>query len=308
MAGSRITAGRITAGRITAGRITAGHWFAIGLYSGPSPLALSPAPGVRNPVLTCRDVTDAPAIFVADPFMVRHDGLWYLFFEVLNDLTYKGEIAVAVSRDARSWDYRGLVLVEDFNVSYPHVFRWRGRFYMTPEMYQQDCVRLYRAESFPFDWRPVATLLEDGPVADPTPFRLAGRWWMFTCSRPEENDVLRLYRSERLLGPWREHPGSPVVEGDASSARPAGRVVDWNGGLVRFAQVCRPAYGMAVRAFAISRLDAGGYVERPVEEPPIEEPQEGAWNSYRMHHVDAHRTDDGSWIAVVDGHGRPPRA
>jgi hypothetical protein len=25
----------------------------------------------------------------------------------------------------------------------------------------------------------------------------------------------------------------------------------------------------------------------------------------RTHHVDAHRLDDGSWIAVVDGHGHP---
>jgi hypothetical protein len=287
-------------------RITAGHWFAIGLYAGPSPLELAPAPGAANPVLTYRDVTDVPAIFVADPFLIRHGGLWYLFFEVLNEITYKGEIAVAVSADARSWDYRGRVLVEDFNVSYPHVFRWRGSFYMVPEMYGQDRVRLYRAASFPFGWRPVADLIEDGPVADPTPFRFGGAWWILACSRPLENDVLRLYRSERLLGPWREHPGSPVVAGDPESARPAGRVLPGRKSLIRFAQVCRPAYGTAVRAFEITRLDAAEYGERPVEKPPILPPGDGAWNSVRMHHVDAHRTGAGSWIAVVDGHGRPP--
>lgn len=286
-------------------RITAGHWFAIGLYSGSSPLDLSPAPGVSNPVLTYRDVTDAPAIFVADPFLIRHDDLWYMFFEVLNDLTYKGEIAVAVSKDARSWEYQGLVLVEDFNVSYPYVFRRQGRFYMVPEMYQQDCVRLYRAESFPYDWRPVANLIEDGPVADPSVFRCGGCWWMFTCSRPLENDILRLYRSEHLLGPWQEHPKSPIITGDRRSARPAGRVLVGEARLVRYAQDCYPTYGTAVRAFEIMRLTPSEYVERPVEKPPIQEAEDGAWNSLRMHHVDAHRLDDGSWIAVIDGHGHP---
>lgn len=287
-------------------RITAGHWFALGLYAGPSPLDLSPAPGVENPFLTYRDVTDVDAIFVADPFMIRHDGLWYLFFEVLNDLTYKGEISVAVSADARSWEYRGQVLVEDYNVSYPYVFRWRGHFYMVPEMYQQNCVRLYRAESFPYDWRPVANLIEDGPVADPSLFRFGGSWWIFTCPRPLEHDALRLYRSEHLLGPWREHPRSPIIRGDPRSARPAGRVLAGEENLLRFAQDCHPSYGTAVRAFEITCLDPSEYVERPVGKPPIERPEDGAWNCVRMHHVDAHPLDDGSWIAVVDGHGHPP--
>ena len=287
-------------------RITAGDWYAIGLYAGPSPLELLPAPGVRNPVLSYQDITDVSAIFVADPFMVRHDGLWYLFFEVYNERTDKGEIGLAVSLNARCWEYRGLVLVEDFSVSYPHVFAWQGQFYMAPEMYEQDCVRLYRAKSFPYGWSPVANLIEDGPVADPTPFRHDGSWWMLTCPRPLEHDILRLYRSEHLLGPWQEHPRSPVISGDRRSARPAGRVVKGERGLVRFAQDCVPRYGAAIRAFEIARLTPDEYLEAPAARPPIEKPDdERAWNSVRMHHIDAHRLNDGSWLAVVDGHGRP---
>ncbi len=291
-------------------RITAGHWFALGLYRGVSPLDLKPAPEVNNPFLTYRDVTDVPAIFVADPFLIPHDGLWYLFFEVLNDVTYKGEIAVAVSADCRTWEYRGLVLVEDWNVSYPHVFRWQGRFYMVPEMYRQDCVRLYQAHAFPYDWRPVADLIADGPVADPSPFFFDDRWWMFLCSRPLEHDVLRLYHSEDLMGPWQEHPKSPIIDGDCRSARPAGRVLVSSSPqdecqVLRFAQDCYPSYGSSVRAFEIIHLTTEDYVERAVASPPIQEPEDGAWNCVRRHHVDAHRLDDGSWIAVIDGHGHP---
>ncbi len=289
----------------TGGRITAGRWFSIGIFRGSSPLTLAPAPEVSNPVLTYRHVSDVSALFVADPFLARHEGLWYLFFEILNEATYKGEIGVAVSENARDWEYRGRVLVEAWNVSYPHVFRTDGQWYMVPEMYGQNCVRLYRAEAFPTDWRPVADLIEAGPVADPTPFRWAGRWWMLTCSKPATHDELRLYSADRIEGPWREHPASPIVRDDPHGARPAGRVVRMGQRLLRFAQDCHPCYGKAIRAFEITRLTPTEYAEVPLEGSPVVEPSGEAWNAQAMHHVDAHQLADGSWVAAVDGHDHP---
>jgi hypothetical protein len=294
-------------------RITPGQWYALGLYTGPSPAQLAPMPGVDNPVLTYRDVDDARAIFVADPFLLRHQGLWFLFFEVFNDATYRGEISLASSADLRRWDYRGKVLAEPFHLSYPHVFAWQGEIYMLPETFGEDCVRLYRAEAFPHDWRPMVDLIQDGPAADPTLFHHDGAWWLFTCPRPETHDVLRLYHAPELMGPWREHPASPIVDGDPRTARPAGRVVRWGPSLssgsnqqslVRYAQDCHPQYGSAVRAFEITRLTATEYRERPLGSP-IADPAPGAWNSRGRHHVDAHQLADGSWIAVIDGHDHP---
>jgi hypothetical protein len=59
--------------------------WSIAMYTGPSPLHLSAAPGASNPVISAADVKDVPARFVADPFMVNVDGLWHMFFEVLNN-------------------------------------------------------------------------------------------------------------------------------------------------------------------------------------------------------------------------------
>lgn len=286
-------------------RITAGHWYSIGVYAGPSPLELSPVPGIENPVLTYRDVDDTRAIFVADPFLLRHEGLWYVFFETFEDDGYQGEISVATSPDLRRWRYLGRVLKEPFHLSYPTVFRWRDGVYMVPETFGEDCVRLYRAESLPGGWSPVADLIADGPAADPTIFRWQGAWWLFTCPTPETHDALRLYRADELRGPWREHPASPIVEGDPRSARPAGRVVPWNDRLVRYAQDCHPQYGTDVRAFEIVRLTKTEYEERAVVRSPLAVPEPGAWNHRGRHHVDAHRLDDGTWIAVVDGHDHP---
>ena len=47
-----------------------GKW-SIGIFTGTSALDIKTDPRVTNPVLTAGDVSDVPANFVADPFMVQ---------------------------------------------------------------------------------------------------------------------------------------------------------------------------------------------------------------------------------------------
>lgn len=91
----------------------------IGILEGSSPLALSPSKLTSNPVLTAQDVRDRKALFVADPFMINHNGTWYMFMEVLNSLNRQGDIGLATSRDGRTWTYERIVLDEPFHLSYP---------------------------------------------------------------------------------------------------------------------------------------------------------------------------------------------
>ena len=274
--------------------------WSIGLYTGPDPLHLGPAPGVANPVMTREQVTDVPADFVADPFLFRHHGEWHLFFEILNHERRTGEIGWAKSPDAINWSYGGIALSEPFHLSYPCVFTHEGEIFMMPETLGADAVRLYRADPFPTRWVPVADLIP-GRIADPTPFRFEGRWWMFACPAPYAHDTLSLYCAEDLAGPWREHPASPLITGDKSRARPGGRVVVWDGRLYRFAQDCGPRYGSAVRVFEITRLTLDDYAERECAESPILGPTGAGWNGKAMHHVDASQLASGEWLAVVDG-------
>lgn len=55
--------------------------------------------------------------------MVCQDGRWYMFFEVMNQDSDRGEIGLALSDDGIHWEYSQIVLVEPFHLSYPHVFR-----------------------------------------------------------------------------------------------------------------------------------------------------------------------------------------
>lgn len=274
--------------------------WSIGIAAAAAPWAAwNPLP--TSPVLAAGDVTDVSATSLADPFLLRRDGRWFMFFEVENWRTWKGEIGLATSVDGLDWRYERIVLVEDFHLSYPCVFETDEGVYMIPESSQAESVRLYRARRFPFEWEHVADLLRGRPFADPSILHHAGRWWLFAETSGGQDDTLRLYHADVLAGPWQEHPLSPLVTGDPENARPAGRVLAVEGRLFRMSQNCRPAYGTDVRVHEITRLTPHDYEERPLPGAPVLGPAATGWNSGGMHHVDPVQMADGRWLAAVDG-------
>ena len=89
----------------------------IGIYEGDDIHKIYPSKNAKVPVLSGKDVTDCKARFVADPFMIKHDNVWYMFFEIYDDVKSKGLIGVATSNDAYKWEYKKIVLEEDFHLS-----------------------------------------------------------------------------------------------------------------------------------------------------------------------------------------------
>jgi len=277
------------------------HW-SIGIYAGPSPFELTPASAVNNPVMSAADVTDVPARFVADPFMIRREATWYMFFEVLNQKSGLGEIAMAVGADALHWSYGGVVIQEPFHLSYPYVFAAGDDFYLVPESGAAQEVRLYRATQFPRRWELAGSLLTGAPYVDASLVQYGGYWWIFVQSQPLLNDTLRLYFAEDLHGPWSEHRLSPIVHDDPHRSRPGGRVFLSEARLYRLAQDDAPHYGARVWAFEITELSPSRYAERPLASRPVIGPAQRGWNADGMHHVDPHQLGADSWIACVDGY------
>jgi hypothetical protein len=272
------------------------------VLAGASPLKLATWDGVQNPVLTCQDVNDCKSSFVADPFMIHENGIWYMFFETMVAATGRGVISLATSPDAQKWRYEGIVLEEPFHLSYPYVFKWRGSFFMVPETLGARCVRLFRAAAFPSKWVPASDLVE-GELADSSIFRHRSHWWMMACGRPYRHDQLRLFHAARLLGPWKEHPLSPIIDNNPHIARPGGRVIKWGCHAIRYSQDCFPTYGRQVHAFRITDLTSTTYAETPALDGPLLSPGSG-WTRFGIHQVDAVRNPTGTgWIACVDGLG-----
>jgi hypothetical protein len=279
------------------------HW-SIGIVEGTSPFSFDVRARV-NPVLTAADVTDVPAKFVADPFLLRNAAGWFLFFEVYNRRTRQGDLAYATSTDTRAWTYRRIILDEPFHLSYPYVFEWQGQYYLIPESFEARSVRLYRATKFPGEWQFVTELIRDRELVDNSIAHFNGRWWLFSCET--SNETLRLFHADDLQGPWIEHRASPIVRGDPHRARPSGRALVHDGRLYRYTMDVAPPIGThRVFAYEITGITPETYSERLVQDAPILEPAGNGWNGEAMHQIDPVQLTDDRWIASVDGFGRYP--
>lgn len=255
-------------------------------------------PGVpSNPVLTKNDVTDVIGVqFVADPFVLYAEGAWYMFFEAW---AAYGKIGLAVSYDGLNWVYHQVVLDTGYHLSFPVVFYHNGDWYLLPESSEEDKVQLFRATSFPYNWEEDAIILSGDAYVDPSIFWFDNTWWMF-AGTSGSNDC-RLFYSDTLKSGWTEHPMSPIVQGNNSKARPAGRtLVLEDGRIIRLAQKSDVTYGEAVRAFDVDFLTRSVYSETEIPESPILEASGSGWNSGGMHHCDPFWITD-RWIAAVDG-------
>ena len=285
-----------------AGRAAVENAWTIGIYTGPSPFELSAPENLKNPVLTAEDVNDLDVDIVAHPFMVVADSLYYLFFTAKDGKTDQGGIGLARSRNGLDWEYRQIVIKEQFVLSYPYVFKWRDDYYLIPEAHTETSVRLYKAASFPDKWTYQGDLIAGDHFISATVAYYSSMWWMFVS--PVGNETLRLFYAPDLKGPWTEHPGSPVVAKDKNIARPGGRPLIIDGYLYRLGQDCDPTYGNQVFAFQITEISTTAYKEKMIETPLVKASSKG-WNADAMHHVDAHQIGENKWIAAIDALGNP---
>jgi len=139
---------------------------------------------------------------------------------------------------------------------------------------------------------------------DPSIFHFDKKWWLFTSNGavPFRADTLRLYRADSPLGPWCEHPQSPVIANNACIARPAGRVLVQDDRMIRYSQDCHSVYGLLVRAFAITELTTTQYREHEIAATnPVLSGSGSGWNGGGMHHIDPHCLDAQHFLACVDG-------
>ena len=275
--------------------------WSIGIYEGSTLFDLHAKEDISNPVLTAKDIVGMDADFVADPFMVLKNGKYFIFFEALNRETAQGDIAYAESTDGKKWNYKKVVIDENFHLSYPYVFEWDNTYYLIPESAQDFSVRLYKATEFPEKWEYVGNLLSGYQNTDPSIFRYKNKWWMFVTTG--NSNVLNLYYSDDLLKGWQPHPKNPIVKLNKHFSRSGGRVISYNDKLLRFAQDDDPSYGIQIFAFEITELSEISYTEKLASEKPIITKTGIGWNAAGMHHVDPHKIGD-RWVSTVDGRGK----
>ena len=288
--------------------------WSISIYDGNDFRDLQPTSVVKNPVISRKDVTDLFAVFVADPFMVRVNADWLMFFEVFSQKRQKGELAFARSKDGYNWDYQQIILAEDFHLSYPYVFESESNWYMIPESCEANSVRLYKAKNFPDKWEFVSEILVGSRFVDASILNFDGIWWLFVGVEPTDGtacNLLKLYYADSLVGDWVEHPMSPIVRDNLEISRPAGRIRQIDDRLIRFAQDCSVTYGYNVTPIGIDVLTKDDYAESKLQTDRTYLFELGTMscNQLGMHHIDFISSGDRS-IACVDRKARrkPPHS
>ena len=204
--------------------------------------------------------------FWADPFPVYSQGSFFIFLEESPIGIDQGHISIMEITGSGKVTPCETVLERDYHLSYPFVFSWRDQWYMIPETCQVGRVEVYKSVEFPRRWELLQVLLDDVRAVDTTLVQRDGRWWMFTNIAPFGGstwDELHVFFSDNPLGPWTPHARNPV-KSDVRSARPAGRLFELRGKLIRPAQDCSSGYGSGIVMHQIDRLTPTEFAEREV--------------------------------------------
>jgi len=230
----------------------------------------------------------------ADPFPIKRHNDIYVFYEFLDFNKGKGEICSLVFNPSkkRTGDIKEC-MAKRFHLSYPFIIDNKDETYLIPESWKANEVALYKSIEFPNVWAKKAILLESIEAADPTLFVHNGLWWLCcTIGNQGWNQKLHIFYSETLFGPWCSHKKNPVKT-DIMSSRPAGRVFNYGGLLIRPSQDCSKAYGRRIVLNKVTKLTPYEFEEEPLK---IIEPSKGSGFEKGIHTINA--IDN---ITIVDG-------
>ncbi|MDD3143899.1 MAG: hypothetical protein PHG32_06850 [Candidatus Cloacimonetes bacterium] len=255
-----------------------------------------------NPVFSVDDLRGRVSEFVADPFVFAWGDSLYLFYErglnVASGGGWTGVIGLATSKDGLDWNDRGVVLHDSAIVSFPVIYEYADDIYMTVEGAGANNVRLFKASSFPNSWTCVDTLLT-GQWSDPVVHEHKGVYYLFT-SKPKYHD-LHLFYSSSFLGPYTEHPESPVVKSDKARGRNAGVLFEISNALYRPVQDCSRMYGEQVKMMEVKELSITGYSEKETDRSPILAGSGKGWNKLKMHTFNVFHQDSEGFAVITDG-------
>ena len=233
--------------------------------------------------------------YLADPFVVENNGENFIFVEDLFFNDFKGRISV-IKVTGQKYDFLGVVLEEDFHLSFPFVFKDGKDIYMIPESCANDDIRLYKSKEFPLKWEFEQQLMTNVDAADTMLFKHDNLWFMLTniCSAKidDHQSELHIFYSEDFRsGKWQPiKSGNPVVFNSLKGRN--GGFFRHNGALYRINQIHgKGHYGKSFNINRIEVLSRNQYVEKEVSliEPNFKDA------SISTHHFHANEN-----VAAVD--------
>jgi len=203
----------------------------------------------------------------ADPFLFRHQGSTYVFFENYSYKTKKGKISCGLVKNNMVLDVVD-VLDCSYHLSYPFIFEEGGQIYMMPETGQRNRLEVYKCIKFPNNWELYSTAFEGQNVGDATIHKDdQGQNWLFinkeVIPHTGKSNELYIYKFDTLkFDNLQPHKKNPIVI-DSRIARNAGAIFKYKGEYYRPSQHSTDGiYGNSLNINLIEKLSLEEYVER----------------------------------------------
>lgn len=198
--------------------------------------------------------------YFADPFVIKTNKDTYIFFEWYSYSRGKADLAVALKSE-KFKKYHKITNFKEHR-SYPYVFEHEGVIYCLPEANETKEAALYRFDEEKLRLEKDCVLLSGFPIVDATLYHHDNKWFMFLVNQKNSHTHLEIYHSENLKGPYLPHANNPVMI-DCSKARPAGKLFDYQGKLIRPSQNSTIHYGQSITLEEIEELSETEFITKP---------------------------------------------
>lgn len=212
-------------------------------------------------------IENPPNRFLADPFLIAYEGINYCFVEDFCYKNKKGRISCYKIFE-NSYEPLGIVIEENFHLSFPYIFKFNGEIYMCPETAHAEEIRLYKSIKFPHEWAFEKILIQKIVAVDTVIFEDDGLWFLLTntCSGKlnERNSELHIYYADNPLSEnWVKSPENPIIF-DSQKARNGGFFIQ-NNKKYRVNQIhAKARYGVGFSINLIQKISAKQYIETEV--------------------------------------------
>lgn len=199
--------------------------------------------------------------FIADPFILESgNGITSIMFEHFSIEDNYGNISLMILDKNLNETRRNVLLDTKSHLSFPFIFRDKGKIYVIPESVRSGKLSIYEYDNLSESLRFQSHLLPNA-LYDPVIIYRNGRYWLLGSTFEGRIEYrMHVYYSDKLTGPYTSHPGNPVKTG-LDGVRAAGNIIEVDNVLYRPSQNCANGYGESITINKILSLDEKDYAE-----------------------------------------------
>lgn len=199
----------------------------------------------------------------ADPFLIDFKDRKYVFFELYDRLKRKGLIGYREIKGNKLGKIRKAFEC-NAHLSYPFIYEKENNLFIIPESNNLNKVILLKCDGqqkkLKFGQVDVLAVL---PLADATFFTIDSENYAFATPVSDSDNVSTLCAytvKDGKLIPWINNP----IVSDKSSARMAGKIINFNQKLIRCSQNCAKTYGGGIVFSEIKVCNDNNYCEQKI--------------------------------------------